>query len=104
MGSSGFIDMANAKRVVLLLMAAVGLGLGCAGGCGGGATEQSQECRDYLSCYEKLGTPEGIIDAGLGYGPEGTCWGGVSAMAQSCTMACTTTLITLRAHYGDAGC
>lgn len=81
-------------------IAAAGLCWLAAAGCAGaGATGQSQECRDYIACYQKVGT--GSVQD---YEAGGSCWTGVAALAQSCTTACTSTLMTLKGSYPDAGC
>ena len=69
-------------------------------GCGGAKPVQSQVCRDYITCYEKVGGTGPTIDT---YGPNGSCWR-MPATAQSCTAACTSTLGMLKAAYPNAGC
>ncbi len=69
-------------------------------GCGLSPSPQTQECRDYLACYQKIG---GTGDAGA-YESTGSCWTTNSPMAQSCTAACVSTLRTLKLVFPDAGC
>ena len=87
-----FFAVVRVKKGIVLLALA---------GCGSAATMQSQECRDYIACYEKVGGT-GSLDKT--YAAGGSCWGGVGAMATSCTATCKSTLATLKASYPNAGC
>jgi hypothetical protein len=93
--------MKNRKRTALIGLLAVGWFSRCGGGGCGGAIAQSQECRDYIDCYAKVG---GIGELDNTYGAAGVCWTTNSAKAVSCTQTCKSTTLTLKASYPDAGC
>ena len=81
--------------------ALVGLVLAAGGACGGGRGGQSQECRDYIACYARVGGTGSLEQT---YAAGGSCWSGGAALADSCTAACRSTLATLKASYPGAGC
>jgi len=89
-------------RKMILAAAAFGAVM-LAVACGGGIS-QSQDCKDYITCYEKTpGATKGSLDST--YGPMGTCWStGVQATADSCTSTCKSEISTLKTDFPDAGC
>ncbi len=69
--------------------------------CSAAPSPQTQECRDYIACYRKVG---GTGDLTATYEASGSCWTTNAPMAQSCTAACVSSLGNLRVMFPSSGC
>ena len=65
---------------------------------------QSQDCKDYVACAYKTGTPVGSLDSS--YGAMGSCWSTTTAAADACITACMMSNNAFRSSgaAADAGC
>ena len=89
------------KRIVIGVMAVVGVFAAAA--CGGGGGGQSDECKAYVACYYKTGGTAGSLDSS--YGASGSCWTTPTG-GESCTSACKTANASYKSSglAADAGC